>query len=181
MQNFCGPLGQLQDSRGCAPGHSERDPDSDLNSLPICALSSPTKTADPDSWTHVKTRSHGHGKSNQLESRIFVQRPIHSRFAVLADMDKSFPVFNAEKQHVLKPRMSAFPKGGSQAASKSAVRKKKKEQKSLLIAPINECVNDPEFMRRADELRTECCAERLEVKADTRFGQRQILLSRRPN
>ena len=39
--------------------------------------------------------------------------------------------------------MSAFPKEISQAASKSAVRKKKREQKSLLIAPVNEGVNDP--------------------------------------
>ena len=96
-------------------------------------------------------------------------------------MDKSFPVFNAEqKQHVPKPRMSAFRKEISQAASESAVRKKKREQKSLLIAPVSEGVNDPEFTRRADELRQECWAERVKVKADTRFGQRQILCHDRP-
>ena len=76
-------------------------------------------------------------------------------------MDKSFPVFNAEqKQHVPKPRMSAFPIGVSQAASKSAVRKKKREQKSLPIVPVIEGVNDP--------------------KADSRFGQRQVLCHDRP-
>ena len=110
--------------------------------------------------------------------QTLVQRPTNSQdpgFAVLADeMDKSLPVFNAEqKKHVPKPRMSAFPKGISQAASKSAVRKGKREQKSLLIAPVNEGVNDPEFTRRADELRQECWAE-------TRFGQRQILCHDRP-
>ena len=76
--------------------------------------------------------------------------------------------------------MSAFPEGVSQAASKSAVRKKNKEQKSLLIAPVNEGVSDPEFTRRANELRQECWAERVKVKADTRFGQRQILCHDRP-
>ena len=121
MLNFwCSPLGQLQDSCGCAhAAHSEHwDPDSDLNSLlPICALSSPsTKTAEPDSWTHVKTRNRGHGKSNQLESQTDSRSKTNqftgSWFAVLADdMDKSFRVFNAEqKQDVPKPRMSAFPK-----------------------------------------------------------------------
>ena len=76
--------------------------------------------------------------------------------------------------------MSAFPKEISQAASKSAVRKKKREQKSLLIAPVHEGVNDPEFTRRADELRQECWAERVKVKADTRFGQHQIRCHDRP-
>ena len=92
-----------------------------------------------------------------------------------------FPVFNVEKkQHVPKPRRIAFPKGVSQAASRSAVRKKKKEQKSLLIAPVNEGVNDQEFTRRADELRQERWEERVKVKADTRFGQRQVLCHDRP-
>ena len=192
MLNFGGsPLGQLQDSWSCAlAAHTEHwDPDSDLNSLlPICALSSPsTKIAEPDSWAQVKTRKHGHGKSSQLESQTDSRPKTNqfsgSRFAVLADdMDKSFPVFNAEqKQHVPKPRMSACPKEIAQAASKSAVRKKKREQKSLLIAPVHEGVNDPEFTRRADELRQECWAERVKVKADTRFGQRQILCRDRPN
>ena len=76
--------------------------------------------------------------------------------------------------------MSASPNGVSQAASKSAVRKKKREQKSLLIAPVNEGVNDPEFTRRADELRQECRAERVKVKADTRFGQRQSPINALP-
>ena len=167
MLNFWGsPLGQVQDSWSCAhASHSENwDPDSDLNSLlPICALSSPsTKTSEPDSWTYVKTRNHGHWRSNQLESQSDslskTNQITRSRFAVLADdMDKSFQVFNAEqKQDVPKPRMSVFPKGVSQAASKSAVRKKNKEQKSLLIAPVNEGVSDPEFTRRANELRQEC-------------------------
>ena len=170
MLNFRdSPLGQLQDSWSCAPAaHTEHwDPDSDLNSLlPICAVSSPsTKIAEPDSWAQVKTRNHGHGKSSQLESQTDSRSKTNQftgcRFAVLADdTDKSFPVFRQ--------------------LQKSAVRKKTREQKSLLIAPVNEGVNDPEFTRRADELRQVCWAERVKVKADTRFGQRQILCHDRP-
>ena len=70
---------------------------------PICPLSSlSTKIAEPDSWAQVKTRNHGHGKSSQLESQTDSRSKNNqftgSRFAVLADdMDKSFPVFNAEQ------------------------------------------------------------------------------------
>ena len=140
MLNLWGsPLGQLQDSWSCAPAaHTEHwDPDSALNRLlPICALSSPwTKIAEPDSWAQVKdpqswTREVESARE-PTDSRSKTNQFTGSRFAVLADdMDKSFPVFNADqKQHVPRPRMSAFPKEISQAASKSAVRKKKREQK----------------------------------------------------
>ena len=114
MQNF---WGQQQDSWSCAlAANSEHwDPDSDLSSLLLfCALSSSTKTAQPDSWAHVKTRNHGHGRSNQVESqtnfRSKTSQFTGSRFAVLADdMDDSFPVFNVEqKQHVPKPEGVLF-------------------------------------------------------------------------
>ena len=116
MQNF---WGQQQDSWSCAlAANSEHwDPDSDLSSLLLfCALSSSTKTAQPDSWAHVKTRNHGHGRSYQVESqtnfRSKTSQFTGSRFAVLADdMDDSFPVFNVEqKQHVPKPEGVHFQK-----------------------------------------------------------------------
>ena len=134
MLNLWGsPLGQLQDSWSCAPAaHTEHwDPDSDLNSLlPICALKLTIDEncrarflgtgQDPQSWTWEVESAR---EPNRLS---FKDQPI-DRFAVLADdMDKSFPFFNAEqKQHVQKPRTSAFPKEISQAASESAVRKKR--------------------------------------------------------
>ena len=143
MLNFWGsPLGQLQDSWSCAPAsHSEHwEPDSDLNSLlPICALSSPsTKTAEPDSWTHVKTRNHGHGKSNQLESQSDSLSKTNqftgSRFAVLADdMDKSFPVFNAEqKQDVPKTENECLSKRSFSGSFQK--RRQEEEQRTKVIA-----------------------------------------------
>ena len=54
----------------------------------------------------------------------------------------------------------------------SRCKEEKNEQRSSLI--VIEGVNDPEFTRRADEVRQECWTERTNVKADTRLGQRQI-------
>ena len=129
-----------------------------------------------DTGSRVSSRANQspRSKTNQLTG---------SRFAVLADdVDKSFPVSNAEQeQHVPIPRMSAFTKAVSQAASKSAVRKKKKEQKSLIIAPENEGVNDPEFTRRAEELRQKCWTEKVKGEGGHTVWPAPDTLSRPPN
>ena len=187
VQNYWGPpLGQIQDPWGYEPyfynehwGH-----DADLNSLlPICGLTAnKNKLEEPNEWKEVQVRKHENMKTvmprtMKKEGTMNVHRS-GSRFALLpiTEVESDFPGLDEKPDCVPKLKMGVPPKRPGQGEKK----KKAKQRKEMLIAPVGEGADDPEFNHRADEVRRECLAERGDLNSEHNVNRCQRLCADRP-
>ena len=148
MQNFRGsPRGAVQSEHW--------DPESDLNSLlPICADENCRARflgtcQDPQSWTR--------GVKSAPNILSFQDQPIYR-----------MQVCSVGRRHG--QVVPSFQCRTETTRSKTENECISKRSFSLLIAPVSEGVDDPEFTRRADELRQKCCAEYLSRLGDDISG-----------